>query len=198
VRNAGDRLSPGSFSVYREDLSGSVSFGGEPAQMLFVSRRQVNGRVPDGLNPGRVTVEVLVGRAGEPRPPPGDILEKAAPVVWIGRCSTPMGCGPSRKRIRPGRENGSDICDRVDLHCSDLPTYLPSQVQTALSVTALPDRPGVSEVAMEVSRSWMKPHVLLFWGGRNSARSQCDGDPRTTPGADADLPHRCHGRLRTK
>lgn len=187
IRNlaGGSTLASGSlFSVYGEDLAGRVTFNGVAADLLFVSRRQINGRVPAGLKPGEIVVEVLQEPAGAPaivdrqsiilRPSP-------APVILHDSRGPHLYHADSGRRIT--ESDPASAGEQIVLYCTGLdeaqasafvqfwPIEQPNAAQQVMFVEPVVDQPGVSRVGIEVPAT-LKPgsHVLLFWGGRNFAR----------------------------
>jgi uncharacterized protein (TIGR03437 family) len=182
----GSTLAPASlFAVYGEDLAGQVTFNGITADLLFASRRQINGRVPIGLKPGEVVVEVLREPAGAPAivdRQPINLSFSPAPVILHDSAGRPN---------LYHQENGRRITDvdpafpgeLIVLYCTGLgeaqasafvqfwPMEQPSAVQRALFAEPVADQPGVFRVGIEVPAT-LRPgsHLLLFWGGRNFAR----------------------------
>jgi hypothetical protein len=171
----GSTLAPGSlFSIYGEDLGGPVTFNGQPADLLFVSRRQINGRVPVGLRPGEVTVEV----SGQP---PQTITLSAVPTPVILHDSSGA---PHLYHLESGRRiTDADPAlpgERIVVYAEGLgapetryvqfwPTERPSAVQPVLFAEEAAGQPSVYRVGLEAPRS-PGSHLLVFWGGRNFAR----------------------------
>ena len=194
IRNlaGGSVLAPGSlFSIYGEDLAASVTFNGQPADLLLVSRRQINGQVPVGLKPGAVVVEVL----REPSSPMprgrGGPAQVDRQSITLSPVATPVilhdsAGAPHVYHLNSGRRiteaNPAAPGERIVVFAEGLgqpetryvqfwPADRPSTVHPVLFAEPVADQPGVYRVGIEVPRSLgTVSYLLLFWAGRNFAR----------------------------
>jgi uncharacterized protein (TIGR03437 family) len=189
IRNlaGGSMLAPGSlFSVYGEDLAGGVTLNGQPADLLFVSRRQINGQVPVGLKPGAAVVEVLRQPANGPSEVDRQFITLSSfptPVILHDSSGAPLiyhqDSGQPVTDANPARAG-----ERIVVYCASLgepetryvqfwPTGRPGMVHPVLFAEPVADQPSVYRVGMEVPPSpGTGSYLLLFWGGRNFARLQ--------------------------
>jgi uncharacterized protein (TIGR03437 family) len=187
IRNlaGGSTFSPGSlFSVYGEDLADLVTFDGQPADLLFISRRQINGRIPNGLKPGEVAVEIL----REPSEGPAQLDRQS---IMLSPAPAPVIIPDSSGAPRPFHlDSGQPVTDtdpalpgeRIGVYSTGLgepatsyvqfwPTDRPSAFYPVLFANPVAAQPGVYEVGIEVPRTLGQgSYLLLFWGGRNFAR----------------------------
>ncbi|MFN0169544.1 MAG: hypothetical protein ACKV22_24240 [Bryobacteraceae bacterium] len=187
IRNlaGGSRLGAGSlFSIYGEDLAAGVTFNGQPADLLFVSSRQINGQVPAGLDVGEVVAEVVRQQAEGPLLVDRQSIALspvATPVILHHPSGSPHVYHLDSERIiadadpaRPG--------ETIVVYCAGLgapetryvqywPADRPGAVHPVLFAEPVANQAGVSRVGIEVPRS-LGPgsYLLLFWGGRNTAR----------------------------
>jgi uncharacterized protein (TIGR03437 family) len=186
VRNlaGGSVLAPGSlFSVYGDDLSGEVTFDGQPAQVLYASRRQINGQVPSGLKPG----EVLVSVAKQPADGPQQVDRQPVTLSWNAPVILHESSGAPRIYHLDGERpiTGDDPAlpgEAIVAYCTGLgqpatpfvqfwPTDRPDALHPTSFTEPVTNSPGVYRVGIEVPRSLGEgSYLLLFWGGRNTGR----------------------------
>jgi len=194
IRNlaGGSVLAPGSlFSIYGEDLAGGVTFNGQPADLLFVSHRQINGQVPVGLKPGAVVVEVLRERSSPMPRGRGGPAQVDRQSITLSPVAMPVilhdsSGAPHVYHLDSGRRiadaDPAAPGERIAVYAEGLgapetryvqfwPTDRPATVHPVLFAEPVADQPGVYRVGIELPRSLgASSYLLLFWGGRNFAR----------------------------
>ena len=183
---AGSTLVPGSlFSVYGDDLAGEVRFNGVSSDLYFVSRLQINGRVPPGVKPGVVDVEVLRELAGGQT-----IVDRQsvtissfpAPVILHDSAGRPhiyhLQSGNRITEADPGSagEAIAIYCTGLDESRATFVQYLqiverPNDALRATSVDPVAGQPGVFRVVIELPPTLGSgAYAVILWGGRNFAR----------------------------
>jgi uncharacterized protein (TIGR03437 family) len=188
VRNlaGGSMLVPASlFSVYGDDLAGEVKFNGVGSDLFFVSRRQINGRVPPGVKPGLVTVEVSRAPQGGPTTvdqQSATLSSFPAPVILHDSAGRPH-FYHSQSNQQVTEADPASPGEAIVVYCTGLGESWASTVQylqmverpndalIARAVSPVPDQPGVFRVIIDVPAT-LGPgsYTVILWGGRNFAR----------------------------